>query len=565
MAAGLLAAAAAGAAPAPRIETWRLEGGRVVADGVGADTALPVGSLLKPFLAQAWASAHPDRATPRFDCDGRRCWLRSGHGTVGMARALAVSCNAYFLALAQETPQARMAATLAAAGFEVQGVVTPAAAVGLNDTVSVSPRRLLDAYVHLTRTPWPEGERVRREVLAGLRRAALDGTAQGLGRRGYWAKTGTVDAPGRAGLQTAGWALAVDDAGWAIVGRLEPGTGRDAARALAPLLQRRHHTGAASGNTAATVPSVRVLLFEVVRPRALRAVNRGPAPVATATGFVGPGGSVALKPGDRLAESLWEVALPDRRLVRRVNAALEVEAGAGGRLALVASMDGREYVSGVIAAELAGGDAARRRALGAAVLRFRAEGARHSLADACDSTHCAWFIGRGPRVRWPEPRRALLDGPPLAPLGTDEWAAIVAEARAPGPASWTSHCGGRPLSRHAVWGGGDDRVVACPLHDASSARPWARTWTDAPLARAFGRAVSRLEVAPEDGVYRIAVTTAAGREGLLYDEAHRRLAAELGWGAMPSPPDRIVRTAGGFRAEGVGLGHRVGLCLGERR
>jgi hypothetical protein len=140
---------------------------------------------------------------------------------------------------------------------------------------------------------------------------------------------------------------------------------------------------------------------------------------------------------------------------------------------------------------------------------------------------------------------------------------VVEHARTAGPAYWTSHCGGRPLSPHEVWGAGDRRVQACPLHDAATSRPWSRTWTDAALARAFDGTVSAMEVAPQDGVYRIGVRTPAGLQRLLYDDAHRRLASVLGWSALPSPPDRIVRTAGGFRAEGVGLGHRVGLCLGE--
>jgi hypothetical protein len=564
--AALVGLGTAGAAPAPRVETWRLEGGRVVSEAGGADAVQPVGSLAKPFLAQAWASAHPDRPTPRAHCDGRQCWLRPGHGTLGLARAVAVSCNAYFLALAGETPAAELQAAFAEAGFEVRAPLTPAAAVGVTDAVAVSPRRLLEAYVRLTRIPWTAGEGVRQEVLAGMRRAALDGTARGLGQRGYWAKTGTTDAPGQAGLRTVGWALAVDDSGWAILGRLEPGTGREAARALAPLLNR---DGAGMAGRDAPVPppaagTVRVQLFAVTPPRALRVVNRGSAPVAASSGFVGPGGAVSLRPGDRLEESLWEVSLPDHRLARRVKASLACTDAGSGRLALVATMDEREYVSGVIAAELAGPDT-RRRALGAAVLRFRSRGARHERWDACDSTHCAWFIGRGPRVRWPEPRRALLDGPLLAPLAEEEWARVVEESRSAGPAHWTSHCGGRPLSAHALWGGGDRSVVACPLHDASSARPWRRTWPDAALAGAFGGRVSDIRIAPEDGVYHVAVTTPAGPQRLLYDEAHRRLAAALGWGAMPSPPDRVVRAAGGFRAEGVGLGHRVGLCLGEAR
>jgi hypothetical protein len=71
-----------------------------------------------------------------------------------------------------------------------------------------------------------------------------------------------------------------------------------------------------------------------------------------------------------------------------------------------------------------------------------------------------------------------------------------------------------------------------------------------------------MEVTEVGGVWRLAVETASGREALRYDDAHRRLASTLGWAAMPSPPHRIVREAGGFRGEGFGLGHRVGLCIG---
>ena len=168
----------------------------------------------------------------------------------------------------------------------------------------------------------------------------------------------------------------------------------------------------------------------------------------------------------------------------------------------------------------------------------------------------------GRAVRWPEPRRAVLDGAPTRPLEAAEWANVMEEARAPGPAFWTSHCGGRPLSPHALWGGQDRSVIACPLHGGGASRPWSRDWPGDALTRAFGGPVTRVAVEPSDGVYRLSVTTAAGTRRLLYDEAHERLAAVLGWGAMPSPPDRVVRSASGFHAEGVGLGHRVGLCLG---
>jgi stage II sporulation SpoD-like protein len=562
MKAALVVAAAASlglAAPPPRpqLDTWRRDAAGAVAGAAGIDLSATVGSLQKPFVTEAWATAHPGQPTPRRHCDGRSCWRPSGHGTLGLARATAVSCNAYFLGLAAETPPAVLRSTLEAEGFVVEGSMTPEAAIGLSETVTITPRRLLDAYARLTRTPWLAGDAVRGELLAGLRQAAGEGTARGLGRRGYWAKTGTVDAPGRRGLETIGWALAVDDAGKTTLARLSPGTGRQAAAALGPMLgERAAQAGAAARDT------VRVLLFEAIRPRSVRATNRGSAPASGPRGSVGPAASVWLRPGDRLGESAWDLRLPESALLRRVKASLEVRAAEEGGLQVVAEMAAREYVTGVLAAELPGGTPSQRVALGAAALRLRAHGARHGTADFCDTTHCAWFIGRGPRLHWPSPRRAVAADDAVRPVEDEQWARMVEAARRPGPMHWTSHCGGRPLSAWAVWGSGDRTALACPLHAAGTARPWTRAWSGEAVARAFGGRVTRLEVAPEDGVFHLLVETPGATRRLLYDDAHRALASVLGWDALPSPPDRITRTANGFRAEGVGSGHRVGLCLG---
>ena len=53
----------------------------------------------------------------------------------------------------------------------------------------------------------------------------------------------------------------------------------------------------------------------------------------------------------------------------------------------------------------------------------------------------------------------------------------------------------------------------------------------------------------------------AGSRVLRYDEAHRLLAEVLGWDALPSPASRLRPVAEGYEVEGVGSGHRVGLCL----
>ena len=570
------AVATARATAAATGATWILEGGQLQ-PSPGGDVAAPVGSLQKPFVAAAWARAHGDAPTPRFTCaGGHSCWLESGHGVLGLSRATALSCNAYFQQLAADVPAGVLASTFLEEGFRVAGPLSPASAIGLDappGVVTVTPRALLEAYVRLTRVPWLTGEPVRREVLSGMRGSAFDGTAKALAHHGYWAKTGTVER--RSGAGAVGWALAVDDSGWAILTRVEPGVGRQAAAALGESLARERpwsaergasRTGPEGHALAASPPArgrVRVRLFERLRPRAVSARNLGPAPVASEDGFVGPGATVALRPGGRLGQAPWELRIPEKRLVRVFEAALSVDRGQDGSLGIVAEMDRREYVSGVIAAELAGPGPERRAELGAAVLRFLARGPRHAGADVCDSTHCAFFIGRGPRTTWTSPEEAVPAGAALRPADDVLWSRILTAAAGPGPDQWTSHCGGQPLSAHAVWGNGDRGVRSCSLHGPASARHWTRTWRSAEVERAFGGGVRSLRVKAEDGVWGLEIAW-DGREPrrLLYDDAHRRLARVMGWGSLPSPADRVFRSAAGWQAEGVGLGHRVGLCLG---
>jgi hypothetical protein len=208
-------------------------------------------------------------------------------------------------------------------------------------------------------------------------------------------------------------------------------------------------------------------------------------------------------------------------------------------------------------------------ALGAAVLRFLAEGPRHGDADVCDLTHCAFFVGRGPRAAWPSPGRALLLAPaggepaPGAPAFDEEtWRRVLDAARQPGPARWTSHCGGEPLSAHAVWGGSDRTVYRCRLHGPADRAEWSRAWSRADVDRALGGRVEELRVAAEGGRWLLVGLRDGAPLRLTWDEAHARLAGVLGWGALPSPADRVVRERDGFRATGRGQGHRVGLCLG---
>jgi hypothetical protein len=576
--------AAAGLAAAPPtggdLVVWRIEGNAIVADAGVPNAPVPVGSLQKPFVAKAWARAHSSLAPPEFRCDGRSgCWLRSGHGLVGLSRATTLSCNTYYRRLAEETPEETLRATLSDEGFVVTGRLSAEGATGLESrAVSIAPARLLEAYRRLTREPWLAGEPVRQLVLSGLRDAALFGTANGLDRRGYWAKTGTTSAIDGRPLATSGWALAIDDSGWGILGLLRRGTGREAARLLSVTLARLRPGAPKTRNeprpeeAAATPPpegtpgplsgrnapgTVRVALFEALHPTRVSARNAGGSPVATSRGYVGAGALVELRAGDRLGESLWDLALPEHRIGRKIQGSLSCDGPAGSPLRIVAAMEPREYVDGVVAAELPAGPGPLRSELAAAALRFLAGGPRHEAAAVCDTTHCAWFVGRGPR---PGDVGRL----PVA-LDDLEWSRGMAMAAEAGPAYWTGHCGGAPLSPHAVWGNGDRRVTVCPRHVSGSSRPWSRFWPEAEVRSAFGASADGLSIDWPDGVWTLVVRVGDSPRPWRYDDAHRALATRLGWGALPSPATTVSRASGGWRVEGVGLGHRVGLCLDPGR
>jgi hypothetical protein len=545
--------------------------------GASSDAPVTVGSLQKPFVARAWAMAHPGEASPRFRCGPESgCWLPAGHGELGLTRALSLSCNTYFRQLARATPLAGLDASLRAAGF-TRGPRSAEEAIGLpgeEGPLRIRPSALLAAYAELTRSPWPAGEPIHTEVLAGLREAGLEGTAKALGQRGYWAKTGTVPAPDGDPLHTCGLALAVDDAGWAILARLEPGTGREAASAMADALARLRPWAQAHAIPArrrgpvpvATMETreIRVRMFDLLAARRWEARNVGSVPIPAGNGFLGPGGAKALHAGDSLGPGLIELRSPDSGARRQFNGRLSVQASQGGSLRLVASLSLRDYVSGVVAAELLKGSDGLKEPLGAAVIRFLAQGPRHADADVCDSTHCAWFAGRGPRLDWTDARHAMeMPGVPDPGFDDAAWARILAAARRPGPHQWTAHCGGEPLSSNAVWGDGDMTLTPCQRHGAATSDPWTRTWRAADVEKAFGSAVQGMEIGADHGAWVLRVRAAAGTRSYHYDDAHRALSRVLGWDALPSPADKVEPAEGSYRFTGRGSGHRVGLCLGE--
>jgi len=187
-----------------------------------AELPIPVGSLLKPFVALAYGEVHmgayssPSRQFPVLHCRGRRdgCWREGGHGSVALEQALAESCNAYFLALARDLsasingPGAGSGGGLAAIdhvsaayGLPVpptdsvtrQGELRiPRMLIGVTPEWRVSPIALARAYATLAAQ---SQSGFAGRLFSGMRLAARSGgTASKVGRHpgGVLAKTGTA-------------------------------------------------------------------------------------------------------------------------------------------------------------------------------------------------------------------------------------------------------------------------------------------------------------------------------------------------------------------------------------
>src|SRR5712692_3255300 len=159
------------------------------------DRAFPIGSLIKPFSALAYAATHRF-SYPTFVCRGSAdgCWLLSGHGRVGMAQAVAGSCNAYFRKLGERTSAESFVAILQRFGMRVDiAAVTPAAMVGLGQGLEFAPRAGVHGYLELVARAAQPGV---APVLMGMIASAKTGTGRAvgaaLGSADAFVKTGTA-------------------------------------------------------------------------------------------------------------------------------------------------------------------------------------------------------------------------------------------------------------------------------------------------------------------------------------------------------------------------------------
>lgn len=200
-------------------------------DWPDAETPIPVGSLVKPFTALATSGPFPE-----FVCHGTvdRCWLAKGHGSEQFRDALANSCNAYFLRLAEGVDAHSLAVVAARFGIPPPRADTPEARIGLGKDWQVSPLALTRAYCELTsRSVEP---RVA-EILAGMKLAAISGTASAIGR-GALAKTGTAPCVAQRKHKGDGFTIVLepaDEPRLAILVRVHGVPGAEAAKSAAVL------------------------------------------------------------------------------------------------------------------------------------------------------------------------------------------------------------------------------------------------------------------------------------------------------------------------------------------
>ena len=166
------------------------------------ETPIPLGSLVKPFIALAYGELHGFKY-PTHICRGTMtgCWRPRGHGAVDLTSAIAYSCNSYFRLLTNSMTAAEVSPTAARFGLQppargISGAALAGLALGnhaLGNQWLISPLNMARAYLELIRGRDAPGVRM---VLDGMAQSARQGTGAEVDRALPYsdalAKTGTA-------------------------------------------------------------------------------------------------------------------------------------------------------------------------------------------------------------------------------------------------------------------------------------------------------------------------------------------------------------------------------------
>jgi hypothetical protein len=217
----------------------------IAIDWRAADVPVPIGSLVKPFTAIAYGQRHRMRF-PIYNCTGAGCWLKTGHGRIGLAAAIAHSCNSYFRQLAEDVPIADAREVADRFGLRAPPWDSGRDTLfGMGSEWRVSPLEAARAYAELAARRTEPGV---AEVIEGMRLSASLGTAAAVGatlRGPVLAKTGTAPCSHSPRAAGDGYAVVVypgDSPRYVLLVQVHGVTGRQAAQTAARLL--RDLTGA---------------------------------------------------------------------------------------------------------------------------------------------------------------------------------------------------------------------------------------------------------------------------------------------------------------------------------
>jgi cell division protein FtsI/penicillin-binding protein 2 len=173
---------------------------------------IPLGSLVKPFTALAYAEAH-DFRYPEYVCKGKAsdCWQPQPHGKLDITSAVAVSCNTYFRLLAENVAPEQLASLVQSFGLESPAADSSAAnLMGMGEQWRISPLHMAKAYLELYRRKDQPGV---SPLVEGMRQSALRGTGAAIGRQlkqtTALVKTGTAPCTHSSWAPADGFVLAL--------------------------------------------------------------------------------------------------------------------------------------------------------------------------------------------------------------------------------------------------------------------------------------------------------------------------------------------------------------------
>jgi len=170
-----------------------------------SEKPIPLGSLVKPFTALAYAGGH-DFRYPVYECKGKAsgCWQPQPHGKLDVISAVAVSCNTYFHLLAESVSPEQLASLVQSFGLESPGADSSAAdLMGRGMQWRISPLHMARAYLELYRRKDQPGV---SPLIEGMRQSTLHGTGAAIGHQ--LKQTTALVKTGTAPCTHASWAPA---------------------------------------------------------------------------------------------------------------------------------------------------------------------------------------------------------------------------------------------------------------------------------------------------------------------------------------------------------------------